>query len=80
VGTKQEMYQLMRRLADAGSALIFYSTDYDELIGLCDRVAVMYDGRFLRMLEGADINEKALLSSALNIPERIGGARQAAAS
>jgi ribose transport system ATP-binding protein len=80
VGTKQEMYQLMRRLADAGSALIFYSTDYDELIGLCDRVAVMYDGRFLRMLEGADINEKTLLSSALNIPERNGGARQAAAS
>ena len=31
VGTKQEMYQLLRRLAEAGAAILFYSTDYDEL-------------------------------------------------
>jgi ribose transport system ATP-binding protein len=67
VGTKQELYQLMRRLADQGASLLFYSTDYDELIGLCDRVAVMYDGRFLRVLEGGEIDEKTLLASALNL-------------
>ena len=39
VGTKQEIYQLLRKLADGGAAIIFYSTDYDELIGCCDRVA-----------------------------------------
>ncbi len=44
VGTKQEIYQLLRRLADAGAAILFYSTDYDELIGCCDRVLVLYDG------------------------------------
>jgi ribose transport system ATP-binding protein len=77
VGTKQEMYQLMRKLADQGSSLLFYSTDYDELIGLCDRVAVMYDGRFQRVLEGADITEKTLVASALNI-NASRGARQAA--
>src|SRR6185436_9484768 len=38
VGTKQEMYKLLRELADAGAAILFYSTDYDELIGCCDRV------------------------------------------
>ena len=42
-GTKQEMYQLLRNLADAGAAILFYSTDYDELIGCCDRVLVLYD-------------------------------------
>ena len=31
VGTKQEIYQLLRELADAGAAILFYSTDYDEL-------------------------------------------------
>jgi ribose transport system ATP-binding protein len=67
VGTKQELYQLMRRLADQGASLLFYSTDYDELIGLCDRVAVMYDGRFLRVLEDGEIDEKTLLASALNL-------------
>ena len=38
------MYQLLRKLADAGAAIVFYSTDYDELIGCCDRVLVLYDG------------------------------------
>ena len=67
VGTKQELYQLMRRLADQGSAILFYSTDYDELVGLCDRVAVMYDGRFARILESSNITERILVSTALNI-------------
>ena len=52
VGTKQELYRLMRELADQGAAILFYSTDYDELIGCCDRVAIMYDGRIVRELEG----------------------------
>ena len=48
VGTKQEIYQLLRRLADEGAAILLYSTDYDELIGCCDRVLVFYDGRIVR--------------------------------
>ena len=70
VGTKQEIYQLLRKLADDGAAIIFYSTDYDELIGCCDRVLVMYDGRIARMLEGDHINERELIGSALNIAAR----------
>jgi len=67
VGTKQEMYLLLRELAEAGAAILFYSTDYDELIGCCDRVLVMYDGAIVRELAGAEITEHALVSSALNI-------------
>jgi ribose transport system ATP-binding protein len=67
VGTKQEMYHLLRQLADAGAAILFYSTDYDELVGCCDRVLVMYDGAIKRELVGAEITERALISSALNI-------------
>jgi ribose transport system ATP-binding protein len=67
VGTKQEMYQLLRELADAGAAILFYSTDYDELVGCCDRVLVMYDGAIKRELVGVEITEHALVSSALNI-------------
>jgi len=67
VGTKQEIYQLLRRLAEQGAAILFYSTDYDELIGCCDRVLVMYDGAVKRELVGAEITEHALISSALNI-------------
>jgi ribose transport system ATP-binding protein len=67
VGTKQEIYQLLRKLADEGAAILFYSTDYDELIGCCDRVLVMYDGTVRRTLAGAEITEHALISSALNL-------------
>ena len=67
VGTKQELYVLLRKLADEGAAIIFYSTDYDELIGCCDRVLVLYDGKVKRELVGAEITERALIASALNI-------------
>jgi ribose transport system ATP-binding protein len=67
VGTKQEMYQLLRRLADAGAAILFYSTDYDELAGCCDRVAILYQGRILRELRGAELTEHNIVASALNL-------------
>ena len=67
VGTKQEIYALLRRLAADGAAVLLYSTDYAELIGCCDRVAVFYDGRIVRWLAGAELTEHALVSSALNV-------------
>jgi len=67
VGTKQEMYQLLRDLADAGTAILFYSTDYDELIGCCDRVAILYDGQIVRELVGDDITEHNIVSASLNL-------------
>jgi ribose transport system ATP-binding protein len=67
VGTKQEIYQLLRELAQAGAAVLFYSTDIDELVGCCDRVLVMVDGGIRRELVGAEITEHALVSSALNL-------------
>ncbi len=67
VGTKQEIYRLMRALADEGKAILFYSTDYAELIGCCDRVSVMYDGRILTELEGDGITEEAIVAASLNI-------------
>ena len=67
VGTKQELYRLMRELADQGAAILFYSTDYDELIGCCDRVAIIYDGRIVRELAGDELNETNIVASSLNI-------------
>ena len=65
-GTKEEIYQLLRRLADSGAAVLLYSTDYDELIGLCDKVLVLYDGAVKRVLAGDEITERALIGSARN--------------
>ncbi len=67
IGTKQEIYRLMRDLADEGKAILFYTTDYAELIGCCDRVSVMYDGAILTELRGDAITEEAIVAAALNI-------------
>lgn len=67
VGTKQEIYRLMRELADEGKAILFYSSDYAELIGCCDRVSVIYDGSVVNELAGEAITEEGLVASSLNI-------------
>jgi ribose transport system ATP-binding protein len=67
VGTKQEFYHRVRWLADEGAAILFYSTDYDELVGCCDKVLVLYNGTVVRTLEGAAITERDLVASALNL-------------
>jgi ribose transport system ATP-binding protein len=74
VGTKQDLYKLLRQLADEGAAILFYSTDYDELVGCCDRVLVLYDGAVVRVLEGEAITERNLIASALNLAEIASGA------
>ena len=69
IGTKQEIFRIMRELADAGRAILFFSSDYSELIGCADRVMVMYDGAVVRMLAGDEVTEEAIVAAALNIPE-----------
>ena len=67
----------MRELADQGAAILFYSTDYDELIGCCDRVAIMYDGRIVRELAGDELNETNIVASSLNIESATASPRRA---
>jgi ribose transport system ATP-binding protein len=69
VGTKQELYRLMRELAGTGLGILFYSTDYEELIGMSDRVVVCYGGRLIRELSGPDLNEHNLITASLNLGE-----------
>lgn len=67
VGTKYELYQLIRQLSEQGKTIIFYSTENIELIGLCDRVFVFREGRITSMLEGKSLNEHEILKSAMGI-------------
>jgi ribose transport system ATP-binding protein len=66
VGTKAEIFVLMRDLAAQGYAILFYSTDLPELTHLADRVAVLHYGRFAAVLEGADIDEESILHATLS--------------
>ncbi|CAN5822108.1 sugar ABC transporter ATP-binding protein [soil metagenome] len=69
VSTKQEIYQLMRDLAANGASILFFSTDRAEIIGLCDRALVMYEGQIVRQLSSEDISRESLLTASLGIEE-----------
>ncbi len=76
VGTKQEIYRLLRALAGSGKGILFYSTDYAELIGCCDRVVIMYEGRIVRELADETLSEQKILTAALNMPDEEVAARE----
>jgi ribose transport system ATP-binding protein len=75
VGTKAEFYALLTRLsAEEGKTILFYSSDDEELIGLCDRVLVMYDGMIRTELAGETLTKENLIAASLGVAERDGGA------
>ena len=53
VGAKREIYALIREMSADGGIVLFSSTELPELIGLCDRVLVLYRGRIAGELKGA---------------------------
>ncbi|NYD48092.1 ribose transport system ATP-binding protein [Actinomadura luteofluorescens] len=65
VGTKREIYHLLRRLADSGVAVLVTSGDTMELVGLCDEVAVMYEGAVVDRLSGGDLTEERLVRASV---------------
>jgi ribose transport system ATP-binding protein len=65
VGTKHQLYLLMRSLASRGASILFYSTEIAELVNLCDRVLVMYGGRIVTEFRDDEIDEKQIMGAAL---------------
>ena len=67
VQTKFEFYEMLRRLADGGAACVLYSSDTEELVGLCDRVAVFHDGVPALMLEGDEISQDSVVAASFAV-------------
>jgi len=66
VGTKAEFYALLTRLSnEEGKTVLFYSSDDEELIGLCDRVLVMHDGKIRTELAGNTLTKENLIAASL---------------
>lgn len=64
VGAKQEIYKLITRLADEGKAIIMISSEMEELIGLSDRIIVLYEGRIRGELQKEEFNQAGILNIA----------------
>ena len=66
VGTKHQIFVLMRAFAAAGGSVLFYSTDVPELVNVCDRVSVMYRGRNVGELTGDALSEENVMRKMLS--------------
>jgi len=64
IGSKAQIYHLLRKLANEGIGVIMISSELPEIIGVCDRVAVMYEGSLCAILEGSDVNEQSIIQMA----------------
>lgn len=61
VGARSEIYQLIRKLAAAGAAIIVVSSEIEEVLGLADKVLVIDDGKVLTQTKASDIDEHGVL-------------------
>ncbi len=65
VATKQDLYRLMAELAGQGKAVLYYSSDTEEVARHSHRVLVMRDGRMVAELTGPDIDPEAIVGAAV---------------
>ena len=74
VGAKREFYHIMSDLANQGVAVIMYSTDMMEVIGMSDKVLVMYENNITAQLTGDDINEETIMRYAMGLEQEVSNA------
>jgi ribose transport system ATP-binding protein len=71
VGTKRQVYALLRSLADEGAAILFFSSELAEFPLVCDRVLTLYGGRITAELPGAAADEASLLRAMHGLVEEV---------
>ena len=61
VGARAEIHAEVRRLADAGSAVVFASSELEEILMLADRVLVLHEGELVGELAGPEATELGIM-------------------
>jgi ribose transport system ATP-binding protein len=67
IRTKHQIYLLLRDLAQAGAAVLLYTSELKEVQLACDRAIVIFGGRVVAEIDAADADEPALLRAAYNL-------------
>ncbi|WP_239000951.1 sugar ABC transporter ATP-binding protein [Jiangella asiatica] len=67
VGAKEEIYSLLRTLADEGKAIIMISSELPEVLRMADRIAVMCEGRLTAVLDNADADQETIMTHATKL-------------
>lgn len=62
VGTKGEIYSIMRQLSAEGKSIMMFSSELPEIVNNCDRIMLLYDGKLKAEIEnGTDINSEMII-------------------
>ncbi|MBT3597839.1 MAG: sugar ABC transporter ATP-binding protein [Verrucomicrobia bacterium] len=64
VGAKQDIYKLMEKLAEEGVAILFVSSEMEEIIGMSDRAIVMHEGKLTGTLMRDELTEESVMQLA----------------
>jgi ribose transport system ATP-binding protein len=64
VGTKRQIYALLRDLADQGASILLFTSELPEIQLACDRVLILYEGRIVSELPASEADEATLLHAA----------------
>lgn len=67
IGAKFEIYTLIHELAQQGKAVILVSPEMEELIGLCNRIYIIYEGQVMDMVEGERKTQEVIINSLLGV-------------
>ncbi len=68
VGTKQEIYNLMNGLVEQGKAIIMVSSEMEELLGMSDRLIVLFEGRFMGEVPKEKFDQRYVIELASGHP------------
>ena len=69
VGAKAEIHRLIDRLTKQGIAVIMISSELPEIIGACDRIVVLYEGRMMKEYpSGSRVTQEQIMKSAAGLP------------
>jgi putative multiple sugar transport system ATP-binding protein len=61
VGAKYEIYTIINKLADEGKSIIIISSELPEILGMCDRIYVMNEGRIVGELDRKDASQESIM-------------------
>ncbi|MBQ7243638.1 MAG: sugar ABC transporter ATP-binding protein [Bacilli bacterium] len=69
IGAKEEIYDKIRELAKEGKAILLISSELEEILALADKVAIMAEGRMVKILDIAEANQETIMDYALRRKE-----------
>ncbi len=67
IGAKFEIYKLINDLTKQGKAVVLVSPELEELMGLCNRVYIMFEGALMDVVEGERKTQEVIINSLLGI-------------